>query len=450
MINVFDYLSSSEIADVESGNATMDVSVGVQAAFDAAGLTMGEHNTWTDDYRRAKDEVVVPAGTYLIGDLNIYPGSVINFGPRSVFKMKPNCVYGIGTLNYIGQTVAVNGVERVFLNRPRIDMDGNGMFGILGQCLRNSMLYMPEILNAPSGTGYFDDGNGSSVYEKMGISIKGVHGEAGAYWNTIYMPRVKSAAGNVGIGLGTSSNGEEQRSNHNRIIHPYVEGFDKGILISAGGDNYIEMPEVSLNGVGIDIGYSSGPPCKRNTITKVYMESCSTAGIRIKPVAEDTVIEGICSTSGTTTPISDSGVSTRINYYNSDSFPQETLDVFTPIVEGTSTAGSCTYSTRSGTFTRVGKRVFGEIYVVWSGHTGTGSMRIGGLPLTSKPGPAVAVCQICESNISLSANNIASAIISSNTDKVSILQKPVGGGVATNVPMDAAGSIIVSFNYMTA
>lgn len=56
---------------------------------------------------------------------------------------------------------------------------------------------------------------------------------------------------------------------------------------------------------------------------------------------------------------------------------------FTPAVSGTVTAGSATYLTQNGSYTRVGNKVFFDIQLNWNTGTGTGNLRITGLPFTS-------------------------------------------------------------------
>lgn len=53
---------------------------------------------------------------------------------------------------------------------------------------------------------------------------------------------------------------------------------------------------------------------------------------------------------------------------------------FTPAVIGESTAGSATYTRQTGRFTRLGRLVFVQIRLLWTGHTGSGVLRITGLP----------------------------------------------------------------------
>lgn len=56
---------------------------------------------------------------------------------------------------------------------------------------------------------------------------------------------------------------------------------------------------------------------------------------------------------------------------------------FTPVINGTSAAGAGTYSTQGGSYVKVGKIVHFTVELVWSAHTGTGNMLVGGLPFTS-------------------------------------------------------------------
>lgn len=53
---------------------------------------------------------------------------------------------------------------------------------------------------------------------------------------------------------------------------------------------------------------------------------------------------------------------------------------FTPIVSGSTTAGTATYSTQTGTYQQVGNIIHFSLSVAWSGHTGSGNLRVTGLP----------------------------------------------------------------------
>lgn len=117
---------------------------------------------------------------------------------------------------------------------------------------------------------------------------------------------------------------------------------------------------------------------------------------------------------------------------------------FTPTIEGTTSSGVGTYSTQSGRYIKIGRLIQVEILLNWSAHTGTGSLRIAGLPFTSLSN---AVASIFNANVALTANNIMVGFTNGLT--MAINQIPVGGGVNTSVAMDTAGLIYVNVTYMT-
>jgi hypothetical protein len=57
---------------------------------------------------------------------------------------------------------------------------------------------------------------------------------------------------------------------------------------------------------------------------------------------------------------------------------------FTPVVEGTVSAGTATYTRQDGHYTLIGNVVNFTMTVEWSGHTGTGNIIVAGLPLAPK------------------------------------------------------------------
>jgi len=56
---------------------------------------------------------------------------------------------------------------------------------------------------------------------------------------------------------------------------------------------------------------------------------------------------------------------------------------FTPTAVGQTTAGAATYIVQTGRYIRLGRRVFFDIDIGWSAHTGTGILQINGLPHAS-------------------------------------------------------------------
>jgi hypothetical protein len=122
---------------------------------------------------------------------------------------------------------------------------------------------------------------------------------------------------------------------------------------------------------------------------------------------------------------------------------------WTPAIQGSSTAGTASYSNNAGRYTKIGRQVFVEAFIDWFSGTGTGNLRIGNLPFTATNDdfyrPGVSIGQL--NNVALTASNIATAWIDKNTSFIAMQQYPVGGGTATDVAYDIAGRISFSAVY---
>jgi len=116
---------------------------------------------------------------------------------------------------------------------------------------------------------------------------------------------------------------------------------------------------------------------------------------------------------------------------------------WTPVVKGTSTAGTASYLLQIGRYTKVGRLVTVDFIIECSSGTGTGDLFLDGLPFTSAnthaTQPAVSLGIV--HNIALTANHVMTARVPWNTQRIQFLTYPAGGGVSGNVGYDAAGSI---------
>jgi hypothetical protein len=141
--------------------------------------------------------------------------------------------------------------------------------------------------------------------------------------------------------------------------------------------------------------------------------------------------------------------------FNGDTAAANALDdyeegTFEPTIEGSTAAGSGTYANRVGAYTKIGNSVFFRVYVIWSGHTGTGDLQLSGLPFASNSasGRFSAVNVGSVSDVALTANNVfPGGYVATNSSRVVFVQTPVGGGTATAVPFDSAGNLILSGHY---
>lgn len=121
---------------------------------------------------------------------------------------------------------------------------------------------------------------------------------------------------------------------------------------------------------------------------------------------------------------------------------------WTPTVIGTSSAGTANYSFQTGRYTKIGRLVYVESYLSWSSGTGTGDLRVAGLPFTSANSSTYPSFYIgYTNNLALTANNLATAYADNNATTIYIDQYPVGGGGGNRVPYDANASLIISGSY---
>ena len=126
---------------------------------------------------------------------------------------------------------------------------------------------------------------------------------------------------------------------------------------------------------------------------------------------------------------------------------------FTPNVIGTGSPGTASYARRLGRYTKVGNLVTIQIYLSWSAGTGaSGNLAFTGLPFNIANNAneyAVATIGFLDS-VALTALNTPTIIGAPNSTMLEMWQFPVGGGVSSQVPYDADGSIILTSTYVAA
>lgn len=116
---------------------------------------------------------------------------------------------------------------------------------------------------------------------------------------------------------------------------------------------------------------------------------------------------------------------------------------WTPVVEGTTTAGVGTYTTQDGKYTKIGRLVTFNIRLTWSAHTGTGDMRITGLPFTV--GASSGMTPVMPSAITVTGQVYGSIV----TATTYINMVVINNGTLTFLAMDTAGSFFASGFYYT-
>jgi hypothetical protein len=126
--------------------------------------------------------------------------------------------------------------------------------------------------------------------------------------------------------------------------------------------------------------------------------------------------------------------------------------VFSPVVIGLTTGGTATYTSQLGNYTKIGKRVFFDIFVEWNSHTGSGEMRVSGLPFLSASS-SISACTVWHRNYALAANNILIGYVggfAGGIGQIVFSQVPVGGGSLSIVTLDIAAGLMINGSYLAA
>jgi hypothetical protein len=126
---------------------------------------------------------------------------------------------------------------------------------------------------------------------------------------------------------------------------------------------------------------------------------------------------------------------------------------FVPTIAGTTSAGTGTYTTQIGRYTKIGRVVTVDINITWTAHTGTGGLEIDGLPFSvlNTTGYSASASIGYFDNIALTAGNVPLFVLWwFNTNKIRGNQIPTGGGAVAGMNMDSAGQIALSVTYIVA
>lgn len=119
-------------------------------------------------------------------------------------------------------------------------------------------------------------------------------------------------------------------------------------------------------------------------------------------------------------------------------------NTFTPTVSGSTSAGVGSYSVREGSYYRIGKMVHFSLQLSWTGHTGTGDLRIGNLPFTAADKTTASPY-----NYQLTFSNDYVVAYLETPNNYLILYDVLNGAFGSTIQMDAAATVSVSGTYLT-
>ena len=125
---------------------------------------------------------------------------------------------------------------------------------------------------------------------------------------------------------------------------------------------------------------------------------------------------------------------------------------FAPVITGQTSAGSGTYSTNDGWYTKVGRLVNYWFYISWDNHDGTGNMQVT-LPFAcsnNSGGTMNATGSIMLHNIDLSANTVGLAAYTWHGSSVFQIYEMHDNAGWAPTAVDSGGGMIGSLSYMAA
>jgi hypothetical protein len=218
------------------------------------------------------------------------------------------------------------------------------------------------------------------------------------------------------------------------------------------GTNVVNNEILAYSGGSATLNYGiliDGTGEDRNYLNGNRTQGCVIYDCRITQGARHRVAGNIWRSFGgsgfsTTQPVA---YINNIGTVSSLAYPSP-IGEFTPTIIGTSTAGTGTYTVQSGTYKIIDNVLYFNLRVNWSAHTGTGNLKVAGLPVACANdinyAPAVTVNA---ENITFPAGATA-AIAIINTGAATIELRGSGTGLApTPIDMDASGNINISGFY---
>jgi len=390
-------------------------------------------------------DVLIPKGNYLITS-SLNPRS----GSRIIFEKGAVLLAGANNLKIFHETVSCFGCQII---DPHLD--GNGYTGVYGFDLTN-----------------FRQNGAAIIRPFMEDMEHGIYARE-LCWD-LYIEKPTSANVDYPITLNNGSNATV-------ILHPALDTGITGIKIIDGAN-----PTVSTKIVGGYIqnftSYGVEDTGRSTEIDHTYFEGCTLADIYFNSAIHSTAnstqhygstgavcflgessdsikIEnpymgssqrttGLYDFDGTNTncqrmEIAGSGstntpLGTTTGIVKKGAF-YETV-TFTPVIEGTSTAGAGTYSEQTGYGTKIGDVMFFTLKITWSAHTGTGNMIVAGLPFTGYTGSTDHQFTVRGTNLTFS-NNLQAVPL--GTTSLGI-REFVAAGADSLVAIDTAANLVIT------
>ena len=122
---------------------------------------------------------------------------------------------------------------------------------------------------------------------------------------------------------------------------------------------------------------------------------------------------------------------------------------FSPIIVGVSTAGTVTYVNQQGNYVKIGRHVTVFVHLNWNSGTGSGNLRVSGLPFAQSLNNNYGAAAVYVDSVSITSGNDLQAYIGPGESHINLIQYSSASGGTATVPYDAAGVFLITMSYMT-
>ncbi len=402
-----------------------------------------------------------------------------------VTRITNNLIVHDGGDDYSGSSSAY-GVEVTGAVAEGLVLSGNQIYGFdRGVNVTNS-IFCNILENDISATVYgiaLSTVNSGCNVRGNYVEVSGASGVA-AIWEAALNSEIESQInieGNNLIGVGTSSCygikiGTTAATNafHNRIVGNLLSGFsasdiyainpgklliENNRLLSTGAAASIALDAVQSAPVMVrnnecagTITYTAGDITTGKLMLRNNVTSGSTLDTGLVIPGKGTFVEGVAV--GNATPGA-SGIAfpaTAVAVADANTLDDYEEGTFTPVYQAqTGTLGAVTYENRQGRYVKIGRLVVatGGFYTsAFNAGTGSGDLRIGGLPFTN--GAQVTAVAIGDSRL-FPSNNPAGGQVGLSADYITLFYRNTSDGDINNLQVSDAGSgAAANLVYFTA
>lgn len=219
------------------------------------------------------------------------------------------------------------------------------------------------------------------------------------------------------------------------VLHLNVGGVSNEVL-SIDGAGTLTLPETAETKIALTGATNPLISFSEGAVNKGYIRWMSDGYMRIRNLEDSSEIRVA------DTPIFSPDGSSLYEIWHEGTFAYEE-STFTPVLYGVTTAGTGTYTAQYGRYQKVGNWVHFRLYLTWTAHTGTGQMRISGLPYTSEANNCAVI--LIPNNLTYTGDFPIALVLASSTE-IGLYNAATGTSLV-NLAMDTSANVAITGSY---